>query len=359
MRAHPAVVPLEASWRDRLVAIARRRGWPVEPGPVGRGVAALSAAYNEAGRAPALLSPEEEAARLLFFFPRDVAKAAAAVRDRPPPAHRPLRILDLGAGLGATTVGVLRAWGNPPATIRAVETDRNAGAALPEVLGGLGSVEVAATPLGSALDGQWDAILFGQVICELDRGLPAVERIASHAALLLRARSLLAADGLVVAVEPALRAGTRHLQAVRDALVAQGVGVAAPCTHGGPCPMLPRPADWCHEWLDCPLPPWVEPYATAAGLRREGLTLSRLLVGAGDAAPGGLRATSDVFPSKGRRDVWACGAFADGVAWRKVGRQDRHASATNADFDQLQRGDRFDLDPAVARVGPDSRISTR
>jgi SAM-dependent methyltransferase len=356
MRRHPAVSPLEAPWRDRLHAVARSRGWPVDPKRVGEGIAALSAAYNGGGRAPAELSPAEQSARLLFFFPRDAAKGAAAVRDLPAPAGRPLRILDLGAGLGATTLGALRTWGLPPAQITAVEADPDACAALPEVLAGLGELRVIRGTLDDALTGTWDLILFGQVLCELQRSRPAEERVATHAALLARARGLLAADGAVVVVEPALRVGTRHLQSVRDALAADGIQAFAPCTHGAPCPMLPRQGDWCHEWLDCPLPDWAEPYARAAGLRSEGLTLARLVLRADGAQPGGLRATSDVIATKGRRDVWTCGAFADGVAWRKVGRQDKHRTDANAGFDALHRGDRFAIDPLDPRIGPDSRV---
>src|SRR5262245_31850844 len=128
------VTPLEADWRPVLDAVARGQGFPTtaEPARLAPRLAALSAAYNDRdGAGVEDLGPEALAARLLFSFPRDVPKAAGAVRELVAAgllrldAKRPLQVLDVGAGLGATTWGVARALGaaGQRGLIQAVWTD--------------------------------------------------------------------------------------------------------------------------------------------------------------------------------------------------------------------------------------------
>ena len=345
MRAHPWVTSLEPAWRVRLEALAKRRGWPISDEAVADGVRRLSDAYNGQGRAPGDLDPAVQAARLLFFLPRDTPKSAGAVRDwigRAP--DRPLRILDLGAGLGATSLGVVRAWRASghvaPVSVVAADAEPSAAELIREVL--RGDAEIRSTHADArtlASDGGFDLVLLGQVICELDRRLPEDDRADAHAAWIAELRATVKPGGAVVVVEPALRDGTRHLMRVRDRLVGRGLSPYAPCTHDAPCPMLPRATDWCHEWLAVDLPAWLQPVARAAGLRWEGLSYARLVL-ADDPRPlGRFRATSDLLPSKGRSDVWLCGEG----AWRKVGRQDRHRAAENAAFDDISRGDMVDM----------------
>ncbi|MCF3963293.1 small ribosomal subunit Rsm22 family protein, partial [Streptomyces fuscigenes] len=53
------------------------------------------------------------------------------------------------------------------------------------------------------------------------------------------------AAGAVVVVEPGTPDGYERVMAARDALIAAGFTVAAPCPHDGACP-IERGADWCH-----------------------------------------------------------------------------------------------------------------
>src|SRR5579863_3334869 len=108
------VRPLEDDWREAIDAVARSRGWPTtrDVAKLAARVVELSAAYNDPARARAAIR-DAGAARLGFSFPRDAPKGAAAVRELVAcgalPRDRPLRVLDLGAGLGATTWGLARA----------------------------------------------------------------------------------------------------------------------------------------------------------------------------------------------------------------------------------------------------------
>jgi SAM-dependent methyltransferase len=340
---------LEPAWQDRLDAVARGRGWPTSTDPtLGPAVAALSATYNH-GDPRRARTRDALAARLAFSFPRDVPKAAGAVRELVAagllavPADRPLRVLDLGAGFGAMHHGVARALESagqtPRLAVTAVDADANALAAAAELadptwtfrstVGGL-------APVG----GRHDLVVLGQVLAE-DDAEPAV-----HAALIERllAQSVDPGGSLVI-VEPALRERTRHLHAVRAALIAGGRRPFAPCLHARDCPMLATPRDWCHEDLPVDLPDWLVPVARAAGLRWERLTFAYLVVRPDGASlrdrlpigPRCVRAVSNPLISKGKSELFVCG---DGAQpGERVMRLDREKSDANATWNSAARGD--------------------
>lgn len=381
MLGRDLVRSLEDDWRDALDGVARARGWPTtrDVAALGARVAALSAAYNDPGRASAAMR-DAGAARLGFSFARDVPKGAAAVRELVATGALSvdggLRVLDVGAGLGATTWGVARAlsasgaegsidvtWLDVDAPAlelaRAVAHARANGEGHERVAVQARTLVRAVGPLDDL--GRFDLVLAGQVLSELDVGLPDETRVARHAALLggwLDRR--VEPHGSLVVIEPALRDRTRHLHRVRDALVASGATVFAPCLHAAPCPALAHDTDWCHEDLDVDLPAWLTPVARAAGLRHEGLTFSYLVLRKDGrrvldavAAPVGaarLRVVSGTIATKGKTEVYLCGALADGdtgvVARARVMRLDRHASGTNAAWERLSRGDVVTLDPS-------------
>src|SRR5262249_44217069 len=114
MLGRELVRPLEDDWRDVIDRVARARGWPTsrDPAALGARVKALSAADHDPARGRAA-SREAGAARLGFSFARDVPKSAAAVRELVATGalgeRATWRVLDIGAGLGATTWGVVRA----------------------------------------------------------------------------------------------------------------------------------------------------------------------------------------------------------------------------------------------------------
>jgi len=386
------VRPLEEDWREAIDAVARRRNWPTtrDVARLGACVDALSAAYNDPGRARAPMA-EAGPGRLGFAFARDVPKGAAAVRElvatgalRP---QAPLRLLDIGAGLGAMTWGLVRAleasgaragvdatWADVDAQAMAVGhalVDERAGR-VPAAL----RVRTIAAPVDALPAGVFDVILLGNVLSELDVGTEAGERVERHAGLL---RSLLDraldARGSLVVVEPALRDRARHLHRVRDRVSALGATIFAPCLHSDPCPALARDSDWCHEDLPVDLPEWLVPVARAAGLRRQGLTFSYTVLRKDglrvvDSVPDGpgaarLRVVSDAIATKGKLEAFVCGAVGagDGVpATRaRLTRLQRDATAANAAWGRSRRGDLIAVDPAPAperpRVGRETTVS--
>jgi hypothetical protein len=371
------VHPLDDAWRSAIDATLHARGWPAidDVARLGPLVAKLSASYNLTGTA----ARELLAARLAFSFARDVPKGGAAVRELVAtgllscPSDRPLRVLDLGAGLGATSWGVARALdaAGRGGAIDATWVDADAaalavGAELVRArteAGGMGVslrvktiVGAVAAPRGEP----FDLVLMGQVLSELDAGATADERVAKHVALV---RDLLAhatlASGSVVIVEPALRDRTRHLHAVRDALLAsaaEDVTVFAPCLHRHPCPARAVEAEWCHEDLPVDLPEWLVPIARAARLRWQGLTFSYLVLrrdGAALSARGfPWRVVSAPIVTKGKRELFLCGALDDARAARvRVQRLDRHATDANGAWEALARGDRIRTSPPLLSGG--------
>lgn len=358
---------LDASFADVLREVAREHRLPTLDDPkMPDHVRAMAAVYNDERLAGLRGTREQLAARLAFWFPRDVPKVASAVREIVAMGRVGLRVLDFGAGLGASHRGLARAMHSGVMEVVAVDRDR---AAL-EIAQSIarrapreGDVEIRLRVADSVPRGPYDVILFGQVITELDLDRTPDERIALHAERILHTTKLLAPNGVIVIVEPALRPRSRHLQRVRGELIAGGLQVIAPCLHHGPCPLLAREGDWCHEDVPVDLPEFLVPIAKKAGLRWEGLTFSYLivakegprLVDALEPAPNRERVVSSLLITKGKREAIVCGEPLNGA---RVGRLDRARSESNEVFDQIGRGDVITLGPLdeKLRVGSESGV---
>jgi SAM-dependent methyltransferase len=356
---------------------------PVSDEVFARAVAELSRVYTRSRADIAQVTGTNWAlaARLRFFLPRDLLKVvgplAALDRASALPAGPEWRVLDLGAGLGATSLGIARFAAETGAAERlsVVAVDRDAGAlaemaALASVAQDLGLVPIRLETREQDLwskdarrGGPFDLIVLGLAINENESAGAATE----SAELLRGLASALSPNGALIVIEPALRTTTRALQAVRDELVMRSgpPDVLWPCPHDAPCPMLPNERDWCHAELPLELPEPLAALAAAAGLRDEKLTYAALVLTnepgneleRGGRA-GALRLVSALMPSKGK--VEAIGCTPEGTLVRLM-RLDRHASAANADLDRARRGDslelpREDLEAARVRVGPDATV---
>lgn len=275
-----------------ILEVAERHRLPTSPAAIIAALGALSRDYNERGHTRS--TKESLSARLSFSLPRDAPKSMMALRElcatRAIPQRRPLRVLDLGAGLGATTAGLLLAlerWGIEGA-VDAVLVDEDESAlaiakdAVPLFAGGR-AVSVSAhrsklpfDPGRAPLDRRYDLVLLGQVLSELDLEADGDARADRHAAWIERLLDgVLEPDGALVVIEPALRDRSRHLHRVRSRLADR---VFAPCLHRSACPMLASERDWCHEDRPIDLPAFAEKLARGAGLRWQGLTFAYLVL---------------------------------------------------------------------------------
>lgn len=363
-----------AHWMPRLLAVWRRgrRAAPRGPRPpadrlspqelseVAGAVERLSHGLTRDRRLAGARYLDDEkllGAYLLFYWPVSYLQARGVLSELP---AVPRSVLDLGSGPGPMALAALDAGAAEVTAADRSEKALAAARALAEAAGrklatrrwdgGRGA------PLSDLTGGRRpDAVTLGHVLNELGSGESALE---ARAALLMEAARLLAPGGSVVAVEPALRETSRALLQVRDRLVAGGQAVRAPCLFRGPCPALLRQSDWCHAERPVEPPPLVAEIGAAAGLRREAVKMSYLLLAPpGEPWPGPpagrvFRIVSEPLAGKGRLRYMGCGPEGRmGLAL-----QEKHLGEANRRFETLLRGDVVELTEVEAR-GDGLRLS--
>lgn len=328
-------VELEAAVRDAARAVLGDA--PLATGPLTRAIIDRSQRYTS--DRDRLASPRDAdgdlAARAVFFTIADAMKIALPIaelvrRDALP--SRSLRVLDVGAGCGAMSLGLVVAL-QRELSITAIDRDARALDIAKRALTTLGAT--VATRTGDATRGELpaaDLVVMGTVLNEL----------APEAALALveRAFAAIPDDGAVIAIEPALRETSRGLHAIRDAMIGRGAHVFAPCTRRCvPCTALVDPSDWCHEDRALELPPATRELAKITHLRDSGMKFSYLVLRKQPldlvADPLAWRAVSAPFIEKGKREIIGCSERGR-IAIRLL---KRHRSEGNRDFERADRGD--------------------
>jgi len=283
-------------------------------------------------------------AYLLFYWPVSYLQARGVLSELAAP---PRSALDLGCGPGPMALAALDAGAAEATAVDRSERALAAARALAEAAGRKLTTRrwdaARGAPLSELCGGKRiDVVTLGHVLNELGSGEAALQ---ARAALLADAARLLAPGGSVVAVEPALRETSRALLQVRDRLVASGLAVRAPCLFRGPCPALLRTSDWCHAERPVEPPPLVAEIAAAAGLRREAVKMSYLVLAPpgepwAEPPPGRVfRIVSEPLAGKGRLRYMGCGPEGRmGLAL-----QERHLADANRRFATLLRGDLVEL----------------
>jgi len=345
------VVPVELEDAVRAAAREVVGDAALADGPLGRAIADRSRRYTS--EREDLGRPSDArgdlAARAAFFTIADAIKVAIPLTELigrgALPARRLLRVVDLGAGCGALALGLaatLRDARSEPARddashVELVAIDRDADALriakaalarfAPSFAVTTRTGDVKSTPIPPA-----DLVLAGTVLNELpaDARLPLVQR----------ALAALADDGALILIEPALRETTRALHELRDAAIARGAHVFAPCTRAGaPCPSLADPSDWCHEDRLVDLPPRTAQLARTTHLRDSGLKFSYLVLRKSPLAlvepPGAWRVVSAAHAQKGKLELYGC-SDAGRLPIRLL---TRHRHASNRDLERARRGD--------------------
>jgi ribosomal protein RSM22 (predicted rRNA methylase) len=335
------------SWEERLWAAVRAElpAAVLDLRPLSDAIVARSHRYtDERARLsevlPGAARDRDLAARALFFTVADAAKVAipvAELRGRDLIPRSPLRVLDVGAGVGAMTIGLAVSLPEHELRVTAVDRDPRALAILARVAASSGrpSVETVVADVAQRLpDGRFDLVVAGTVLNELD----ADEQVRLVHAMVER----LDRAGAVIVVEPALRTTTRRLHELRDLVLAGGSAyVFAPCTRRGPCPALDDPRDWCHEDRSFRPPPRLALLMQRTGLRNAGLKFAYLtlrkgderLIGGLDAR--GLRVVSGPLDQKGTVERIVCGD--DGRHRLRLLKRDRNEA--NRELANCRRGD--------------------
>jgi ribosomal protein RSM22 (predicted rRNA methylase) len=291
------------------------------------------------------LSDEERLAYTAYYGPVGALKVVAVLdeiraRGWRPPAEM-IRLIDLGGGPGTATLGVALAGVSDRIAATLIDRDERWDTA--PLLGEL----IAANSVGVsrsrgdpfAASGPFDLAIAANFLVELDLGISELaERIREHA------ERALAPEGVWIAIEPATRATTRRLHALRDALIERGLAVWAPCFHQRPCPMLARPGGWCHESRSWRQPAYHQALDRLARLDKRSLQFSFLALGKrplrASAGPLAARVVSTVQHEKGRTRFRTCDAAGQLLEWDLL-RRSRGPSARR--IASLERGERVVL----------------
>jgi ribosomal protein RSM22 (predicted rRNA methylase) len=298
---------------------------------------------SERHRLHAAVAPAQAAAdlaaRTVFFGVADAAKVAIPIGELFHrgllPTRDPLGVLDVGAGCGAMTWGLAAALPDRALHVDAVDLDAPALAVCAKVAAAANiSLRTHVADAAAAPAGPYDLIVAGTMLNELalDRRLAVAQGLVER----------LDPAGALVLIEPALRETSRALHELRDALLAAGVHVFAPCTRrGAPCPALADPADWCHEDRPFAAPPRLAELSRTTGLRAGGLKFAYLTLRRDPAplhpGPRALRVVSDPLDQKGTRERWVCGD--DGRERMRVLRRNPSPA-----FQDSRRGDVLTVD---------------
>ncbi len=313
-------------------------------------------------------------AKVLYFLASDAPKTAMVLNEcaaRDAAFASPRRVVDLGCGVGATSVGLLqhlasRGW-NGPEPIRIVGID-HAPATLrlwPLIVGE--AARIAGIPVlldvvhgdlaSAAIAGDTDLILCQTALNERLPGNRSHELTFDVATQALVGSWARAAP--LVLIEPALRATTRPLHRLRDAMLREGgIRVVAPCPHALACPMLVREGDWCHESRRIEPTPMVAQVQAITRRRDERSLFSFVAFAPGSAATpnhDAMRLVSDPLGSRGKTERWAC--CEDGRL-RLFRLLDRERRPENELLLEAERGAMVRIDPTSDsdRIGPEFRV---
>jgi ribosomal protein RSM22 (predicted rRNA methylase) len=207
----------------------------------GEGLAARNAALTERYRIGDTSSHVDPAAYLTTRAPATFASCRKVLAEaaRILPEFRPASLLDVGAGPGTAGWAAIAQWPSLVCITQVEEARIFAElAASLNAASGLAVLEdarlVRASMENMSVTEKADVVLASYVLAELP-----LASIAAAASSLWKH----AGEALIL-IEPGTPQGFARIRAARDALIAGGVHIAAPCTHDGACPMTGD--DWCH-----------------------------------------------------------------------------------------------------------------
>lgn len=297
-------------------------------------------------------------AYLQYFLPVNLAKIQLLLDEMPRlEVGESFSVLDLGSGPGTGALAVLDWWNQqalPHAlSVTAIEGSKAAlgqarqlwdrysrSTALRE--GGLHTYELDLEQRvvleHVRQHGPFDLILVANCLNELYAN--SQDPIEMRARLVTEALSLMAPNGTMMIIEPALRETSRALHQVRDRLLQEKrCTVYSPCLHENDCPAMINPHDWCHEERTWDPPAVIKEIDEQVGFIKDALKFSYLLLRKDgktivERQTDVFRVVSELRVMKGEKRAWLCNE----QGRQEIGRQNRLASTQNEAFDQWHRG---------------------
>lgn len=239
-RSVNATAPTAETLRSALAGVLD--GLP--PTQAAQAVERLIANYRGATPtdAPVLRDRSDVAAYAAYRMPATfeaVRSALAALRGAVPD-WSPSTHTDIGGGTGAASWAVADAWEEAAPSTTVLDWAEPALA--------LGRELAVASQVPSLRGAKWERARISSALRVASTDLVTVSYVlkeltaADRAAVVAEAAR---AAQAVVVVEPGTPDGYERIIEARDALVAAGLRVAAPCPHSAACPIEPG-ADWCH-----------------------------------------------------------------------------------------------------------------
>ena len=199
-----------------------------------RGTAALTAAYKSGAAPPDSM---DFAAYLAARMPATFAAVSRALAElkRRVPDFAPQSCCDVGSGPGTASWAAAELW---PDLRHFTFVDNNrAFLALAMDLARYHEALTGAEAMFASMDAvdtRADLVVAAYALAEVpEQTVAAIARRLWHNA-----------TSALVLVEPGTPAGFARIRLARDALIAAGAEIAAPCPHALACPMMG--ADWCH-----------------------------------------------------------------------------------------------------------------
>ncbi|MGX1503313.1 UNVERIFIED_CONTAM: ribosomal protein RSM22 (predicted rRNA methylase) [Streptomyces graminofaciens] len=194
--------------------------------------------------APILRDRSDVVAYAAYRMPAtfEAVRAALDALRAAAPGWVPGTHTDIGGGTGAASWAVADAWDEAPPSTTVLDWAEPALALGRELASAsqvpaLQAADWQRSRISSALRVEsTDLVTVSYVLKELD---PA----ARAAVVAESARAV--GEGAVVIVEPGTPDGYARIIEARDALIAAGMHIAAPCPHSAACPIEPG-SDWCH-----------------------------------------------------------------------------------------------------------------
>ena len=199
----------------------------------------LTESYRSGRTRLGLVTPEHRLAYLLVRLPATYAAVAAVLQEVRARAGEVRSVLDLGSGPGTAAWAAAEIF---PELERVTLIERDAamvalGRKLAAAHPVLSRAEWMVNDLRSARFEPHDLVMAAYSLSEMPGG-------DGQAGVSTNAWG--AAQKAFAVIEPGTPRGFASLLPLRDALLAQGQHIAAPCPADAECPMKDRPGDWCH-----------------------------------------------------------------------------------------------------------------
>jgi ribosomal protein RSM22 (predicted rRNA methylase) len=200
----------------------------------------ISERYRSGGGSDLIRADLDALAYAVVRMPATYAAVHAALTQTAEiiPGFAPRTLLDVGAGPGTASWAAIDAW---PTLQAATLIDANPHLLALATAFGQSAPSVAVTTTrdtlayGLADAAGADIVMASYVLTEL----------AGTALLATLERLWRLSERLLIIVEPGTPDGFKRILACRDALIARGAQIVAPCSHEGGCPLATSDR-WCH-----------------------------------------------------------------------------------------------------------------